>query len=271
MVLRERISDLQQLSSDTVAQVETFATEHRTLLQTAGLVTAAVIIGGTGGFLLAKGAGVVKGVAVAKGIATAKGSSAAMAPLLTASNAATGSATLHNSTTVLNNSLAGGSALMTKLNALLNNLSANAVPVTAGAVGGGAAGVGATRYQVRQVKGELAAQKAETASVQAARTYLENALATARTNLNELQTKLAAAPAAPVAQDRLEEIKGIGRVFAQKLNAAGINTFADLAAQTPERLRELIGANRASSTVQPAEWIQQAQQRSQPPATNQSQ
>lgn len=270
MVLRERISDLQQLSSDTVAQVETFTTEHRALLQTAGLVTAAVIIGGTSGFLLAKGAGVAKGVAVARGVVTAKSGSAAIIPSLVAPHATTGAA-LPSSTTLLNHSIAGGSALMSKLHALLNNLSANAVPVTAGAVGGGAAGVGATRYQVRQVKGELAAQKTQTASAQAARTYLENALATARNNLNELQTKLAAQPAAPVVQDRLEEIKGIGRVFAQKLNAAGIHTFADLAAQTPEHLREIIGANRASSTIQPAEWIQQAQQLSRPPAAGQSQ
>lgn len=265
MIRQEQISSLQQLRSDTVAQVETFATEHRELLQTAGLVTAAVIIGGTGGYLLAKGASVAKGVAVARGVVTAKGASAAIVPGLVAPHATTGAAALPSSTTLLNHSIAGGSALMAKLNALLNNLSANAVPVTAGAVSGGAAGVGATRYQVRQVKGELAAQKAQTVNAQAARTYLENALATARTNLNELQTKLAAQPVAPVVPDRLEEIKGIGRVFAQKLNAAGINTFADLAAQTPEHLRAIIGANRASSTIQPAEWIQQAQQLVQPP------
>jgi predicted flap endonuclease-1-like 5' DNA nuclease len=48
-----------------------------------------------------------------------------------------------------------------------------------------------------------------------------------------------AAPA--VERDDLVVINGIGPVIAGKLYQAGISTFADLAALTPARLRELVG------------------------------
>lgn len=51
-------------------------------------------------------------------------------------------------------------------------------------------------------------------------------------------TRLAPVPALP---DDLVVIKGIGPVIARKLNDAGILTFADLAAITPERLRAIVG------------------------------
>lgn len=261
MVLRERINDLQKLSSTTVTQVETFATEHRELLKTAGIVTAAILVGGVGGYLLAKG------VLVAKGAVAAK-TGAAAAPVLTTQSAASGVATLQNTATLLNNSIAGGTALVDKISALFSTISANAVPLTAGVVGGGAAGVGATRYQVNRVKDELNEQVAQTAAAQAEKTSLENALATAKATLNELQDRLAGQTAPPVVQENLEQIKGIGRVFAQRLNAAGIYTMADLATQTPERLQEIIGTSRAATMVQPADWIQQARQLLQPEETS---
>ncbi len=254
MVRQESINNLQQLGAETVAQAKIFVTEHRQQLQTAGLITAAVVIGAAGGYLLAKGAFVVKATAAAQ-------SGATVIPTLTTQGAAGGVATLQNTATLLTNSLAGGTALVDKVGALINTLSANAVPLTAGVISGGAAGVGATRYQVQQAKGAVAAQAARTATAEAARTHLENALATARTQLDELQIKLAAQPLEPAGPERLEQIKGIGRVFAQKLNAAGIYTLADLATQTPERLREIIGASRTAGMIQPADWIQQAQQR----------
>lgn len=45
----------------------------------------------------------------------------------------------------------------------------------------------------------------------------------------------------PVVHDDLVVIKGIGPVIAGKLNQVGIYSFEDLAAMTPERLRELVG------------------------------
>lgn len=245
MAVNATVSNLQNLGNTTVAQVENFVTENRDLLKSAGVVTAAVVVGGVGGYLLAKGAVVAHG-------------------------ATSGAATLQNGAALFNSSLAGGATLVDKLAALWHTISTNAAPLTVGAVGGGAAGVGATRYQVRQVKDALVEQTVQTETVAAERNQLADALSAAKANLSELQAKLAAQPAVQPAvqavQDQLEAIKGIGRVFAQKLNAAGIYTFADLAAQTPDRLREIIGTARAGSMVQPADWIQQARQRVQPTA-----
>ncbi|MEZ4868182.1 MAG: helix-hairpin-helix domain-containing protein [Caldilineaceae bacterium] len=252
MAVSASVTNIQKLGADTVAQVESFAKEHPELVKTTGLVTAAVLIGGTGGFLLAKGA------LVAKGAAVAKASSAA--PVLATQGTVGTTATIQNAATLLNNSIAGGSALVDKVTALFNTISTNAVPLTAGVVGGGAAGVGATRYQVSQVKDELAEQTAQTAAARAENSRLATALTAVQSTLSELQSKLAPQTTAPAVQERLEQIKGIGRVFAQKLNAAGIYTLADLAAQTPERLRDIIGTNRAGSMTQPADWIQQARQ-----------
>lgn len=246
------MDNLQKMGGITVTQVESFVTENQDLLKSAGAVTAAVVVGGIGGYLLAKGAFVAQGVAVAKG-------------------GATGAATLQNAATLLNNSITGGTALVDKIAAFWNMATANAAPLTVGVVSGGAAGVGATHYQVRQAQDALAKQTAQTAAVAAERSQLADALTAAKANLVELQTKLAAQPivqpAVQTVQDQLEAIKGIGRVFAQKLNAAGIYTFADLATQTPERLREIIGNARSSSLVHPADWIEQARQRLQPDAS----
>lgn len=73
---------------------------------------------------------------------------------------------------------------------------------------------------------------------------LRRELESARIEINRLQAQLAV-PAAPVAADQLQEIQGIGQVFAKRLNDAGIFTFAQLAELSPERLREII---------QPQEW-----------------
>lgn len=51
----ETIAFLQQRYATTVTQVESFANNHRTLLQVVGVVTA-MTLGGVGGFWLAKGA-----------------------------------------------------------------------------------------------------------------------------------------------------------------------------------------------------------------------
>lgn len=57
--------------------------------------------------------------------------------------------------------------------------------------------------------------------------------------------------------DNLEEINGIGIVFAKRLNEAGIYTFAQLAEQTPERLREVIKPE-AWQKIEPEQWIAEA-------------
>ena len=60
-------------------------------------------------------------------------------------------------------------------------------------------------------------------------------------------------------RDPLIDINGIGPVYEQRLFDAGIYTFADLAAQSPARLRELVGAKSWQETETEA-WIAEAQQ-----------
>ena len=55
--------------------------------------------------------------------------------------------------------------------------------------------------------------------------------------------------------DDLTEIKGIGPTYAKRLVAAGITTFADLAAASPDYLREV---TKATAMADPQDWIDQS-------------
>lgn len=60
-------------------------------------------------------------------------------------------------------------------------------------------------------------------------------------------------------QDRLTDIKGIGPVYAGQLYEAGIRTFRQLAAMTPDELHTLIGEpNWRRRSVDAESWIEQA-------------
>lgn len=61
------------------------------------------------------------------------------------------------------------------------------------------------------------------------------------------------------AADDLTEIDGIGPTFAKRLEAAGIYSFASLAQQTPEHVREV--AKVADWQGDPAGWIANARKR----------
>ncbi|MDH7486950.1 MAG: DUF4332 domain-containing protein [Anaerolineae bacterium] len=63
-----------------------------------------------------------------------------------------------------------------------------------------------------------------------------------------------------VIPDDLSQIKGIGEVFEQKLYQAGIMTFADLAARTPEELKAIIQPEEWQA-LDFADWIAQARAR----------
>lgn len=65
-------------------------------------------------------------------------------------------------------------------------------------------------------------------------------------------------PSSP-APDVLTKIQGIGPVFAQRLNEAGVHTYADLARLTPERVREIVAA-KPFQKIDPEAWIEQARQ-----------
>jgi predicted flap endonuclease-1-like 5' DNA nuclease len=63
-------------------------------------------------------------------------------------------------------------------------------------------------------------------------------------------------------RDPLIDINGIGPAYEQRLFDAGIYTFDDLAAQTPARLRELVGA-KAWQEADTEAWIAEARQMAQ--------
>lgn len=59
--------------------------------------------------------------------------------------------------------------------------------------------------------------------------------------------------------DRLQKLHGIGDVFARRFNDAGVFTFAQLAALTPERAREIINPEEWQA-IAPEHWIEEAKQ-----------
>jgi len=248
MISSEQLQNWSTARKDLVAQWGNFYQEHQNTVHTVAIVTLAGATGMAIGLWVGKGILVAKGVTVATTGATQ--SATTFAPVTTA-------ATVKGAVTLLGNTAVQGASLLDKAVALFNTLSANAIPLTAGAVGGGAAGVGVTRYQVRQVKEQLNAQVAQTAAMQSEAVRIQQELRNTEANLAEVQTKLAP----QVVPDDLEAIYGIGRVIAQRLNAAGIYTFAELAAQTPQQLRTLVGSGRAATTMNPEAWIAEARQR----------
>ena len=137
---------------------------------------------------------------------------------------------------------------------LLHTVSNNLLPLTAGAVGGGAVGVGVTQGQVRAVKEHLQEQTVQAAAYQAEAVRLQ-------AELTAVAESKSVAVHEPPAQDPLEQIRGIGPVFARRLNEVGIFTFADLATQTPEQLRTRMGAVHANRLFNPQAWIDEARQR----------
>jgi predicted flap endonuclease-1-like 5' DNA nuclease len=60
---------------------------------------------------------------------------------------------------------------------------------------------------------------------------------------------------ARVNQDPLEDIVGIGDLYARRLNEAGVYSFAQLVALTPERVREVV---KAEGSIDAESWIEQA-------------
>ena len=55
--------------------------------------------------------------------------------------------------------------------------------------------------------------------------------------------------------DDLTVIKGIGPIFAERLNAAGIYTYADLATADPDVIEQVVAARQK---ISPDDWIREA-------------
>lgn len=71
---------------------------------------------------------------------------------------------------------------------------------------------------------------------------------------------LQASPSVQPEADDLAIIKGIGPIFAQLLNRAGITTFAQLATQTAQQVHQIIAVEENSQMANVESWIEQAQQ-----------
>ncbi len=86
----------------------------------------------------------------------------------------------------------------------------------------------------------------------------------ARREISQLQAQVAQlsgqpTDSEPIVQknDDFERVKGISRAFAQRLTAAGIHTYAELAALPPRRMIEIVRPEKRQ-VVDPAAWIAQA-------------
>ena len=97
---------------------------------------------------------------------------------------------------------------------------------------------------------------------------IQQKLDEAEARIKDLEAELArskATPPPPMAQtiirekDNLEKINGIGPVFAKRLNNAGVFTFAELAEQPPERVREIVNPQDWQE-IEPEQWIEEARQ-----------
>lgn len=238
----QTIDTLKNISQTNLNRLQAWSQERHIPLQTVGLLA------------LAGGAGMVIGVIAAKGVLATKGASALAAAL------AQNGATVQGATTILT----GATTLPAKAVALVGLLTHNALPLTVGAGVGGATGVGVMQSQVRRATQQRDEQIAQTTAAQAQANRVQSALSHTEAQLSQLQGQLATAtpaqPSTTPANDPLEAIHGIGPVYARRLRAAGIQTFAQLAQLTPEQLQAAIGPLRTGHKTEVAHWIAEARQ-----------
>lgn len=125
----------------------------------------------------------------------------------------------------------------------------------------------AVRSHHSEMREMLASAKAELTGLQKKQQHdeaLQMKLANADDQISNLQMELRTMSsrmseilARP--PEQLTKIKGIGRVFAYRLNQADIHTFADLAQLTPERVEEIVSVG-SLPYINPENWLVQARQ-----------
>jgi len=108
---------------------------------------------------------------------------------------------------------------------------------------------------------ELLDQIDETEKLRTSLKETEEKLQTSSSQLDNMQTALGRAKSQikHTGKSQLQIIKGVGPATERKLKAAGIVTVADLAEETPERLREILNL-KPTSRMKPEAWIAEAQQ-----------
>ncbi len=112
--------------------------------------------------------------------------------------------------------------------------------------------------RLQDVEAKLAERETRVAQLDAALTQLERQLAARDTSLREAETALAQSrteavtleaarkPSAATAHDDLKRLRGIGPSFEKALHRAGVHTFEQVAAWSPEdieRIADQIGTN----------------------------
>ncbi|ETW95151.1 MAG: hypothetical protein ETSY1_31805 [Candidatus Entotheonella factor] len=248
----------------------TLRQNHPDLLRTLSIAAVAAAAGGIGGIVLSKIILSAKGATAAHAVLATKGGGAAMGGakigetthLLMPSTMGTG---LQNATSFVNQTVARGVPFSDKVAALVNTLSRNALPLATGAagggVGGGLASLQVMKRRVQSIQEALKEQVVQTETAQTEASRLQSELSGAETQLKDLQSRLDFfSMRRPSLQNPLMQIQGIGPVLAERLNAAGIYTFAELAAQTPDALRDIIGTTRGGAMFDPEAWITAARQ-----------
>ena len=113
-----------------------------------------------------------------------------------------------------------------------------------------------------RLQADLAQARAQIAALEAQLQTTPDLPATERMAAEPVATEPAPAIAAGRPDD-LTQIKGIGPVFARRLNDAGITTFAQLAQATPDQVHEIVQAAEWQA-VEPATWIADARALSAP-------
>ncbi len=138
------------------------------------------------------------------------------------------------------------------------------LPLTAGVLGGGAAQAGLNRRQRRRTEGRLGELLSRVTTLQEDAQQLREQVHSIASWIDEFQagqTRSAtmAAPAlAGTSANPLQEIKGIGEIFARRLNEAGIFTFADLLARTPDEIQGIVAPGRVNAMIDIEDWFAQA-------------
>lgn len=103
---------------------------------------------------------------------------------------------------------------------------------------------------------ELAKAKARIRELQGSGGQKETAVPT---HIDIAQRSTSVQALAPTQPDDLTAIRGIGPVYARRLQDAGIATFAALAAQEPEKIGQIVQI-KTWQAASPAEWIAQAKE-----------
>jgi len=150
---------------------------------------------------------------------------------------------------------------------LISLVITNALALVGGTTAGGMVGYQVKKRFQNQEKEQLREELGQAKSQVEEASGLREQLAIAQARISQLLkgSAEAAAPEAPAERaiaiaDDLQNITGIGQVFAGRLNEAGISTFADLASANPAEVREIVSSGRVENMIDPEEWIAQARQ-----------